>query len=271
MPLPNRLSRHTPPRYAASARAARAVRLAALLGCAVLAACATRPDTSPAPTDIIPFSSNRPGVAKPRGWHNWIITRAKAPTMYELVVDPTTKRVVLHAFADRAATGLRQRLDVDPATRPVVAWQWRVVRPIEGADNTTRHADDAPARLLLFFDGDANKLSVREQVLRDTARLLTGQEVPYATLIYVWENRQPPGTVIPHHVTSQVRMVVAGSDAARIGQWKSFARNYVADYQRAFGVAPGRLIGVGILTDTDNTQSVIEAYYGDIELRPDEP
>lgn len=242
-----------------------------MLAGVVLAGCATSPEQGAAPADVIPFSANRAGAAKPRGWHQWIITRNKAPTRYELVVDPWTQRVVLHAFAERAATGLRQRLDVDPEARPIVAWEWRVLRAIEGADNTSRIADDAPARLLLFFDGKADELPVREQMLRDTARLLTGQEVPYATLIYVWENRQPPGTVIPHHLTSQVRMVVAGSGPERLGRWKSFERNYVDDYKRAFGRAPGRLIGIGILTDTDNTQSVIEAYYGDIELRAPDP
>ena len=34
----------------------------------------------------------------------------------------------------------------------------------------------------------------------------------------------------------------------------------------AFGRAPGRLIGVGILTDSDNTGAGVEAFYGDIRL-----
>ncbi|MFO0523724.1 MAG: DUF3047 domain-containing protein, partial [bacterium] len=101
----------------------------------------------------------------------------------------------------------------------------------------------------------------------ETARMLTGQPIPFATLMYVWENRQPPGTVIPHAVLGQVKMVVAGAGPDRLGQWKPFARNYVEDYQRAFGQAPGRLVGIGVLTDTDNTRSAVEAFYGDIELR----
>jgi hypothetical protein len=62
-------------------------------------------------------------------------------------------------------------------------------------------------------------------------------------------------------------MVVASSGHRRLGQWTTVERNYVADYERAFGTPPGRLIGVAVMTDTDNTGERVEAYYGDIELR----
>jgi hypothetical protein len=233
----------------------------------LLPACASLDRPAPVFGDVQVFSANRPGAELPRGWRPWIITRAKAPTRYDLVVDPALRKVVLHAVADRAATGLKQRLDVDPLQRPVIAWQWRVLDPIAEADVTVRHSDDSPVRLLLFFDGDKASLPAREQMLMETARMLTGQPIPFAKLMYVWENRQPPGTVIPHAVLGQVKMVVAGAGHDRLGQWKPFARNYVEDYQRAFGQAPGRLVGIGVLTDTDNTRSAVEAFYGDIELR----
>jgi hypothetical protein len=99
------------------------------------------------------------------------------------------------------------------------------------------------------------------------AQMLSGQSVPYATLIYIWENRQPVGAVIGSAHTGRIKMVVAGSGRDRLGQWKQFERDYVADFERAFGERPGRLIGIGIMTDTDNTGADIEAFYGDIELR----
>jgi hypothetical protein len=232
------------------------------------AGCATVERPAPAYDDVLRFSANRPGLDLPRGWRPWIIARTKTPTQYDLVVDPATQKVVLHATADRAASGLKQLLDVDPASRPLIAWQWRVTALIDGADNSDRHADDSPVRLLLFFDGDRASLPAREQMLMETARMLTGQQVPYATLAYVWENTQPIGTVIPHAALGQLKMVVAGSGRdPRLGQWKRFERNYVEDYIRAFGQPPGKLIGVGILTDTDNTASRIESFYGDIELK----
>ncbi len=242
--------------------------LTALLAAWLATGCATPERPAPVYDDVLRFSSNRPGLELPRGWRPWIIARTKTPTQYDLVVDPLTKQVVLHASADRAASGLKQMLNVDPATRPAIAWQWRVTELIDGADNTNRQSDDSPVRLLLFFDGDRASLPAREQMLMETARMLTGQQVPYATLMYVWENAQPVGTIIPHAALGQLKMVVAGSGRdPRLGQWKKFERNYVEDYIRAFGQPPGKLVGVGILTDSDNTASRIESYYGDIELK----
>jgi hypothetical protein len=60
---------------------------------------------------------------------------------------------------------------------------------------------------------------------------------------------------------------VAASGPEGLGQWRHFTRNIVEDYERAFGEKPGRLIGVGVLTDTDNTGETVEAWYGDIRLQ----
>lgn len=234
----------------------------------LLGGCGTSPHAPPPSSVVLPFSINAPGAALPQGWHPWIVNRAKLPTAYELVRDPATDRVVLRAQAERSASGLKQRLDVMPAERPVVAWHWRVVELIAGADNQDRYSEDAPARLMLFFDGDKATLPAREQMLLETAHLLTGQEPPYATLMYVWENRFAAGTVLPNAFTQQVKMIVIGTGRDRIGTWKAFERNYVDDYRRVFGTEPGRLIGVGVMTDTDNTGETVEAFYGDIVLKP---
>jgi hypothetical protein len=233
----------------------------------LLSGCATAPPEGKPWPDVEPFSTNAAGPGLPRGWQPWIVNRAKIPTVYELVTDASSGGVVLRAVADRSASGLKQHLDVQPAQRPVVAWRWRVVDLIAAADNQDRYSEDSPVRLMLFFDGDVGKLSMKEQLLRETAHLLTGQELPYATLMYVWENRFAPETVLRNTFTDQVKMIVIGTGRDRIGTWKSFQRNYVDDYRRAFGHDPGRLVGVGIMTDTDNTGETVEAFYGDIVLR----
>jgi len=232
---------------------------------ALLAGCTT---FAPPPTaQVAAFSGNDPGAGEPRHWRPLTITRAKAPTQYRLIYDEDVRAVVVHARAERSATGLKQSLDVDPASRPRVAWRWRVHDLIAGADNLDRHAEDSPVRLLLFFDGDKQRLPARDQIALEMAQMVSGESVPYATLVYLWENRQPVGTLIDSAHSGRIKMVVAGSGRDRLGQWKHFERDYVADFERAFGERPGRLIGVGIMTDTDNTGGEIEARYGDIELR----
>jgi len=243
------------------------LRIPLLLGSAlILAACATTPPEAPVFADVTPFSSSGAGARLPLNWQSLVISRAKTATQYETVIDPVSKRVVLRAQARRACTGLKQRLSIDPATRPLIAWEWRVMKLIDGADNTNRDAEDSPVRLLLFFDGDRAALPQRDQMALDLAQIASGVEPPYATLMYIWENRQPVGTVIDSSYTSQVKMIVAGSGSSMLGGWRRFERNYVDDYRLAFGRPPGRLIGVGILTDSDNTGAAVEAFYGDIRL-----
>jgi hypothetical protein len=243
--------------------------IALLVAVLALAGCASSPAPVPearTPGEVTPFSRSKVGAQLPIDWQSLVISRAKQPTRYETVFDPLTQRTVLRARADRACTGLKQRVDVDPHDRPLVAWEWRVMQLIEGADNTDRRTEDSPVRLLLFFDGDRRALPIRDQMALDLAQLASGAAPPFATLIYIWENRQPVGTVIESAYTGQVKMIVAGSGGAALGGWKKFERNYVTDYWNAFGRAPGRLIGVGILTDSDNTGAKVEAFYGDIRL-----
>jgi hypothetical protein len=242
-----------------------AVPLLALLlsGCT-----ATQSPVAVATDAVTSFSQAEPGAQFPAGWQRWIISPVKRPTRYTLVRDDNSQQVVLHATAVGAATGLRQTLDVDPSVWPVVTWQWRLRGLIADADATDHRLEDSPARLLLFFDGDARSLPARELMLMETARVLTGQIPPFATLIYTWENKLPVGTVVDNAHTGQVKMVVAGSGLEPLDHWQHFERNYVTDYTRAFGEPPRRLIGIGVLTDSDNTGQRIEAFYGDIALKP---
>jgi hypothetical protein len=49
-------------------------------------------------------------------------------------------------------------------------------------------------------------------------------------------------------------------------QWRRYERDVRADYEKAFGEAPGPLVGVAIMTDSDNTRSNVRAWYGDIRF-----
>jgi hypothetical protein len=66
--------------------------------------------------------------------------------------------------------------------------------------------------------------------------------------------------------TERVRNVVVESGPARLGEWIDYARDVADDYRRAFGEAPGRISGVAIMTDADNTKSRASALFGDLTL-----
>lgn len=238
-------------------------------GCAaamllLVAGCATPPSEgmrSP-PAQIRSFSGHPPGDTLPQGWQPWILSGFKRPTEYRLVsLDGAT---VMQADARASASGLIHPLALDPARQPLLSWRWKVDRPIAAADNTRKHLEDSPVRLVVSFDGDTGSLPAQERMFFNSVRLLTGQQLPYATLMYIWENRAPRGTVIPNLHTSRIRMIVAESGSEHLGAWRQVSRNVVEDFRRAFGEEPGRITAVGIMTDTDNTGGQAQAWYGDI-------
>ena len=135
---------------------------------------------------------------------------------------------------------------------------------ITGADNTQRHTEDSPVRIVIAFDGDKSKLPLEERLFSEQFRAFTQQEFPYALLIYIWENRAPVGAVIENLNTSRIRMIVVDSGKGNVGAWREHRRNVYEDYKRAFGEDPPRVRSIGIMTDSDNTGGDVEAYYGDI-------
>lgn len=214
---------------------------------------------------IVAFSESE-SANLPEGWEPLIIHRNKKLTEYTLMSDQGQK--VLHARAASASSGLMQKLDIDPMQESQLSWQWRISRLVESADNYDRTREDSPARIILGFDGNKDDLPFTDQIMFETARLLTGRDVPYATLMYIRGRKVPVGTVIPNARSSRVKMIVVASGEDGVGEWRTFSRDIVADYERAFGEKPGRLIGVGVLTDTDNTGETVETWYGDIKLSP---
>jgi len=53
-----------------------------------------------------------------------------------------------------------------------------------------------------------------------------------------------------------------------LGRWLSYERDIKADFRTAFGEAPGPLMGVGLMTDTDNTKASTRVVYGPVTLKP---
>jgi hypothetical protein len=153
---------------------------------------------------------------------------------------------------------------------PVVEWRWKVGSLIEGADNRVGAKEDSPVRLMFAFDGDKSRLPMGQRAVFYLTEKLSGRELPYALLQYVWANALPVGTVLENPYTRRVRMLVVASGADGVGRWQSLSRNLRDDFRHAFQEEPGLLTGIGVLTDTDNTGGSVEAWYGDIQFRPAE-
>lgn len=239
--------------------------LAAVLLCA--GGCTVIPQTADSPRhkSIAEFSRAEPGELLPGGWQRVSLSRFKRDTRYQLVRDGDGV-TVLQADADQSASVLMKELDIDAVATPWLSWRWMVPDLIAGADNTRHDKEDSPVRLVVAFDGDPEKLDFEERANAVRYKALTGRDMPYATLMYIWENRLPVNEVIESRHSARVQMVVAASGSAGRGKWLHFARNVEQDYRRVYGELPGRIRSIGIMTDTDNTGESTQAFYGDIKF-----
>jgi hypothetical protein len=175
-------------------------------------------------------------------------------------------RPVVHAVAESAASIFRRRLRVEPSELGKVRFSWRVAELIEAADLSDRDSADSPVRLILAFDGDHSRLSLRNRMSFDLAQAVTGETPPFATLMYVWDNKAAPESVIHSGRTDRVRKIVLESGRGRLGKWCHYERDIAADFRKTFGEEPGALVSVGLMTDADNTRSSAEAWYGEVRL-----
>ncbi|MCZ8253608.1 MAG: DUF3047 domain-containing protein [Hylemonella sp.] len=210
-----------------------------------------------------------PKVAKPAeadgafaAWQHWPLP-GKSPTAYRPVLYGGTRDAV-EVQARSSASLLRRSLNLPPQDVDDIRFSWKVPALIPGADMARRETEDAVVRIVLTFDGDRTRLSARDRTLSELAQLMTGEPLPYATLMYVWCPTRELGSVITNPRTDRIRKLVVESGPARLNQWLDYERDIRADFRQVFGEEPGRLLHVAIMSDGDNTGSEFRAWYGPV-------
>lgn len=228
--------------------------LACVAGVALLAGCGHGPRESPTPAPAAAYAS----------WQHWTLP-GKTATAYRPVLYGGTRDAV-EAQARSSASLLRRPLNLAPQDIGELRFSWKVPALMPGADMARREADDAVVRIVLTFDGDRARLSAKDRALSELAQLMTGEPLPYATLMYVWCPTRTPGSVILNPRTDRIRKLVVESGPARLNQWLDYERDIRADFRQVFGEEPGRLLHVAIMSDGDNTGSEFRAWYGPVLL-----
>jgi hypothetical protein len=211
------------------------------------------------------FSRLSPGSAYLGGWEEFDVLRGNVPTDYRLV--ERDGAVVLQAESKEGGSGLFRKMRIDPRRHPIVEWRWRVPRDSGAGGDGGPSRASPPVRLSLAFDGDAAKLDFNDRTQMRLAKALTANGLPYASLLYVWNNHDPVETLYTSPHTDRVRHVVVESGEQRLDQWVTVRRNLLEDYRRAFGEEPGDMVAVGIMTDYGDNGAPRRAFYGDITFR----
>ena len=171
------------------------------------------------------FSAN-PAGALPDHWEPMVIFRTKKRTHYELVTEQN--RTILHARATSASSGLMQHVNIDAWNQPWLSWRWKIGEQADTADIAVHETEDSPARIILGFDGDKDSLPFVDQIMFETARVFTGYDFPYATLMYVWESKAPLGTVLPSGRSDRIKKMVVANCPDGVGQWRDFSPHAIS-------------------------------------------
>ena len=198
-------------------------------------------------------------------WEHYVLP-AKQATLFS--AQRIHGRDTLKAHAQSSASMVRRKLRIEPEALGMVQFSWLVESLIADADMGDRDTDDAPVRIVLAFEGDRSKFSGRNAMLSELAHALTGEPMPYATLMYSWCMHCAPGQTIINPRTDRIRTHVVETGSHALGRWRDYVRDVRADFMATFGEPPGALVAVGMMTDADNTGSDVKAWYGPVVLGP---
>lgn len=134
---------------------------------------------------------------------------------------------------------------------PLLRWDWRIHEIPDGGDENSNSKNDVAASVYVVFD---------------TSKILF-QRVP-VTIRYTWSSSHPVGSEFSK-LRGRQRIVVLGTGEEGAGEWQTFERNIVEDYQHFFGKKPPhKPIALLILSASDDTRSFTKADYDNFELHP---
>lgn len=153
---------------------------------------------------------------------------------------------VLRANSRAAASGLYRKIRVDLWQYPYLNWRWKIDNRLPVRNETTKEGDDYPVRLYIVVDG---KLRVWKT----------------KSLNYVWSRGLSKGSAWPNaFADNNVVMLSVRDGSDDTNRWYEEKRNVLQDVQRYLSPEIRYIDVVAIMTDTDNTHSFANSYYGDI-------
>ena len=206
------------------------------------------------------FSRQKNSISN--SWNELTFGSIDEHTSYSLVKDKNVN--VVKAESNESASGLTKVIRFDPKKYPYLSWRWKVNKAIPGTNVTKKSGDDYAARIYVMFDYDVKDLPEAEQSRIGWYKFFNGKLPPLATINYIWANKTDVGNIVSSAYTSRVKMVTLKNKDSALQKWHVEERNIYEDYKKAFGEEPKEVISLAIMTDTDNTKSMAESYFGDI-------
>jgi hypothetical protein len=193
------------------------------------------------------------------GWQPLAFRRIERHTRYTPVI--ADGQPAFRAESECAASALAIAVEESTLERtPVLRWRWKVERGLDIADERIRAGDDFAARVYLLFRFEPEKASWFERSRRALGERIYGRELPGNALNYVWSSRVARGEAWQNPYSERARMLSMGP--AREKGWREERVDVASDYRAQFGSEPPALLGLAIMTDTDNTCGRATALFG---------
>ncbi len=152
-----------------------------------------------------------------------------------------------------------------------LSWRWRLEQPLTAADIKTKAGDDAALKVCVMLNQPLVDIPFLQRSVLTLARSVSGQNLPSATLCYVWDSRYPAGTSGANPYSARVRYMVLNGSESATGQWVSQRRNIAEDFALLFGQESATLppvIAVAVGADSDNTQGSSLGYVAHLRWLP---
>jgi hypothetical protein len=153
---------------------------------------------------------------------------------------------VLEARANGTASGLGAKVNIPVNPGTTFSWRWKIDHTPSGGSENQKKTFDHTVRLFLAF-----KTSIG----------------PPHTINYVWGNQLAAGKTYFHPSSNRARFIVLESGNNKAGQWMNYSRDLAADWKLLFGDdAPPNIVGIGLMTDSDGTQTTVTGWYDDLKI-----
>lgn len=188
------------------------------------------------------FSSSQVGLL-PEGWY----VRGRdddKPKLYEVQEHAGSHYL---AAQDTGLTVILLKVaHWNPHEFPILTWCWRAdALPPKGNEHVTETNDSAAGVYVIFQETWGLGLPIQNK--------------------YVWSTTLPEGTIGRRDMIARPYFLVEQSGDGSLGRWEFEQVDLMADYNSTFGGEPKtRTLGIGLLTDSNNTHTYAEAYYADI-------
>ena len=197
------------------------------------------------------------------GWRPLVFRGVANQTQYTL--ESFEGIEVARAESNCGASGLVLRLDeIDLAQTPLLSWRWRIDRGLDLSQEQSKTEDDFAARVYILFELDESRASTLKRLRHRLAKFIYGKDIPGSTLNFVWTSRLPEGTVWENPFEASAKMI-ALAQGANAG-WRRETVDVVARYHEVFRTPIAPLLGLAIMSDSDNSCQHTEARFADFKF-----